>query len=114
MGQDQEAFNPMIQTWHSKIDLPTPNPMVLYCVRKIENYPELGYAYLTVLVDRSGEQYQTVLFYNYAPMQNYSRFVEDIRGLVPLHCTNISDYSITFHKEKECPCGWKQTGDALC
>ena len=40
----------MTQTNRStKIDLPRPNPHVLYCIRKIENRPELGYCYLTVL-----------------------------------------------------------------
>jgi hypothetical protein len=60
-------FDPTVQTWHSKVDLPMPNPHVLYCIRKIVNYPELGYCYLTAHVDRAGAPYETILFYTYAP-----------------------------------------------
>ncbi len=63
----QETFDPTVQSWHSKIDLPTPNPHVLYCIRKIENRPELGYCYVTVLVDRAGEPHEQILFFTYAP-----------------------------------------------
>jgi len=103
----QETFNPMVQSFHSKIDMPTPNPCALYCIRKIENRPELGYCYLTVLVDKDGskEPFETVLFYTYAPVQGYSRFIEDIKGLVPLHCSRIKDYLVTFHRTETCPCG---------
>ena len=48
-------FDPTVQSWHSKIDMPTPNPYVLYCIREIKNFPELGYCYVTVLVDRAGD-----------------------------------------------------------
>lgn len=100
--------NDPILTFHSKIDLPTPNPCILYCIKKIENRPELSYCYLTVLVDRAGEPYEQILFYTYAPVQghNYSRFIEDIKALVPLHCSCIKDYLVTFHKTETCPCGW--------
>jgi hypothetical protein len=107
----QETFDPTIRSWHSKIDLPTPNPCALYCIRKIENRPELGYCYLTVLVEREGipesEPYETTLFYTYAPIQGYSRFIEDIKGLVPLHCARIKDYLVTFHRTEVCSCGWE-------
>lgn len=106
--QEQETFNPMLQSWHSKIDLPTPNELVLYCVRKIKNYPDLGYAYLTVLVGRAGAPHETTLFYNYGSVPNYSRFLEDIKDLCPHHCTRIKDSLVTFHKAEECPCGWEQ------
>ena len=102
-------FDPTVQTWHSKVDLPTPNPHVLYCIRKIVNYPELGYCYLTVHVDRAGVPYETILFYTYAPVNGeytYSKFIEDIKELAPLHCTRIKDYLLTFEEDKECPCGW--------
>jgi hypothetical protein len=102
-------FDPTVQTWHSKVDLPTPNPHMLYCIRKIVNYPELGYCYLTVHVDRAGAPYETILFYTYAPVNGeytYSKFIEDIKELAPLHCTRIKDYLLTFEKDKECPCGW--------
>ena len=109
-----------ILSWHSsKIDLPIPNPCVLYCIKKIENRPELNYCYLTVLVDRAkvpgtGEPYETILFYTYAPVQghNYSRFIEDIKALVPLHCSRIKDYLVTFHKDQVCPCGWNASNDS--
>lgn len=52
-----ETFDPTRQSWHSKIDLPTPNPCVMYCIREIKNFPELGYCYLSALVDRAGEAY---------------------------------------------------------
>ena len=103
----EEIFNPMVQTWHSKIDLPTPNPHVLYCIKKITNYPELGYCYLEVIVDRAGAPYKTILFYHYAFVEQYGKFIEDIKDLVPLHCTSIKDYLVTFHQDKECPCGWR-------
>ncbi len=99
------------QECSSKIDLPTPDPLVLYCVKKITNRPELGYCYLDALVDRAGEPYETILFYTYAPVNGeyaYSRFIEDIKALCPLHSTRIKDYLLTFEKDKECPCGWKQ------
>ncbi len=103
----QRTFDPTVQSWHSKIDLPTPNPRILYCIRKIENRPELGYCYVTALVDKEGEPFETVLFFTYAPIQGYSRFIEDIKGLVPLHCSRIIDYLVTFHKTEPCPCGWE-------
>lgn len=102
----EETFNPMVQTWHSKIDLPTPNPHVLYCIRKIENYPDRGYAYLTVFVARAGAPYETVLFYSYASVEHYGKFIEDIKAFCPLHGTRIKDYLFTFDKDKDCPCGW--------
>ena len=104
----QEQFNPMVQSWHSKIDLPTPNPQVLYCVRKIDNYGDLGYCYFEVLVDRGGEPYQTVLFHNYADMPMLGWFIQDIKALVPLHCTLIrEDHLIVFERDKPCPCGYE-------
>jgi hypothetical protein len=42
------TFDPTVQSWHSKIDMPTLNPHVLYCIREIKNFPELGYCYVTV------------------------------------------------------------------
>ena len=106
--QEQETFNPMLQSWHSKIDLPTPNPMILYCIRKIENFPEREYCYMTVLVDRAGSPYQTVLFFNYQGIENYGRPIEDLKKLVPLHFSEISDdLLVTFNKATECPCGLK-------
>ena len=101
------TFDPTVQSWHSKIDMPTPNPHVLYCIREIKNFPELGYCYVTVLVDRAGEPYEQILFYNYVPIQGYSRFVEDIKNFVPLHCSCIKDYLVTFHRTEKCPCGWE-------
>jgi hypothetical protein len=102
----------MTQTNRStKIDLPRPNPHVLYCIRKIENRPELGYCYLTVLVERGGEPYDTILFYTYAPVNSgysYSRFIEDRKGLCPLHSARIKDYLMTFEKERACPCGYSE------
>ena len=104
----QEAFDPTVQSWHSKVDLPAPNPHVLYCIKKITNYPELGYCYLEAIVDRAGAPYETVLFYHYASVEEeYGKFIEDIKGLVPLHCTSIKDYLVSFHQDKACPCGWK-------
>ena len=100
-------FDPTIQSWHSKVDLPTPNPSVLYCIRKIENRPELGYCYLTALVERRGEPCETILFYNYVLIQGYGGFIEDIKNLVPLHCSRIKDHLVTFHKREQCPCGWR-------
>jgi len=102
-------FDPTVQTWHSKVDLPTPNPHMFYCIRRIVNYPELGYCYLTVHVDRAGVPYETILFYTYAPVNGeytYSKFIEDIKELAPLHCTGIKDYLLTLEKDKECLCGW--------
>ena len=110
----------MTQTNRStKIDLPRPNPHVLYCIRKIENRPELGYCYLTVLVApgdgggprRDGEPYDTILFYTYAPVNSdysYSRFIEDRKGLCPLHSARIKDYLMAFEKERACPCGYSE------
>ena len=107
---DPGAFNPMVQSFQSKIDLPTPNPTLMYCIKKIENFPELGYCYLTVLVERAGEPYQTILFYTYASSNagyRYSRFIEGIKTLVPLHSTRIKeDCLIVFECDKKCPCGW--------
>lgn len=99
----QEAFNPMVQSWNTKIDLPTPDPCALYCIRKIENRPELGYCYLTVFV--GGEPREQILFYTYAPVQGYGRFIEDIKSLVPLHSSRIRDYLVTFDKHEKCLCG---------
>ena len=109
------TFDPTVQSWHSKIDMPTPNPHVLYCIREIKNFPGLGYCYVTVLVAsgggggprRDGEPYEQILFYNYVPIQGYSRFVGDIKNLVPLHCSCIKDYLVTFHRTEKCPCGWE-------
>ncbi len=64
----------MTQTNRStKIDLPRPNPQVLYCIRKIENRPELGYCYLTVLValgmgEALGEMGSRMTPYCFTPM----------------------------------------------
>ena len=111
----------------TKIDLPRPNPHVLYCIRKIENRPELGYCYLTVFVApgvwgrgwpsesrgprRDGEPYETILFYTYAPVNSgysYGSFIEDMKGLCPLHFARIKDYLLTFEKESACPRGWNE------
>ncbi len=90
----------MTQTNRStKIDLPRPNPHVLYCI------------YLTVLVERGGEPYDTILFYTYAPVNSgysYSRFIEDRKRLCPLHSARIKDYLMTFEKERACPCGYSE------
>ena len=59
------------------------------------------------LVGRGREPYEITLFYTYAPVQGYARFIEDIKDLCPLHCSRIKDYLVTFHKEEECPCGYK-------
>src|SRR5258708_6365277 len=86
------------------------NTTLMYCNKKIENFPELGYCYLTVLVERAGEPYQTILFYTYASSNagyRYSRFIEGIKTLVPLHSTRIKeDCLIVFECDKKCPCGW--------
>jgi hypothetical protein len=54
---------------------------------------------------------QTILFYTYAPVNSgysYSRFIEDRKGLCPLHSARIKDYLMTFEKERACPCGWHE------
>jgi len=98
-----DESHPLIRS-RTKIDLPLPDPDVLYCIVKIDNYPLLGYAYLTV-VDEKGER---VLFYNYSTVPGSGRFVEDTAPLVPLHCTKIKDYLVTFHHHETCPCGWNK------
>jgi hypothetical protein len=109
---DPGAFNPMVQSFQSKIDLPTPNPTLMYCIKKIENFPELGYCYLTVLVERAGEPYQTILFYTYVSSNadyRYSRFIEGIKTLVPLHSTRIKEDCLIVDGHKS---PWEGAGEA--
>ncbi len=81
-----------------KID--SPQPCVLYCIKKIRNYPELGYAYLTTVNSR-GER---VLLYDYRTVAGYGEFIQSMVALVPLHCVKIKDALLTFHREQACPC----------
>ncbi len=98
MDKEQELADELImanifKSVHSKID--------------IRNFSHIGYAYLTVVIDRDGAPYQKILFLNYTATKRYGSFLEDIKRLLPLHCTHIKNGLMTFHKDKVCPCGYK-------
>ncbi len=81
--------------------MPVPLPEKLYCVREVRNYPIESFAYITVIDGSTSEE--RVLFFRY-PDGNYYQFIEDIKDLVPLHCTRIHDGLLTFHRSEQCPC----------
>ena len=82
----------------SKLELPTPDPDMIYHVKKIENFQD--YAYLTV-IDAAGER---VLFFHYAN-RAYAPFLSDMAQLVPLHYVVIRNRLLSFARGEPCPCG---------
>lgn len=87
----------------SKLDLPTPQENVVYCIRRILNYPGLSYAYVTVLIE--GSRDEIVLFYRYPAISSYWEFMDTVKDIVPLHNAQFRDRLLTFKREENCLCG---------
>ncbi len=84
----------------SKIDLPTPDSIMgkVVCIRNIKNYPAMGYAYISVLLDTK----VMLLFVRYP--QEYAGFMEAMALCVPLHRAQFNHSKLTFNPYIACPC----------
>ncbi len=85
----------------SKINLLTPDNVQgkIVCIRSILNHPDVGYSYLTVLVDNQ----VILLFFQYPDF--YQRVMIDlaVSGL-PVHSVQFEHGALTFHPTENCPC----------
>lgn len=97
----------------SKIDLLTPDNVQgkIVCIRSIKNHPDIGYAYLSVLVDDR----QLLLFFHYQP--DYAEVMQKLAQIsLPVHYVQFLNGKIVQSLYKVCPCTsdyWRQQSSKL-